>query len=108
MFRFVKCSIHCNDLWFKNPFCLIANPPLVIDAYYPVAFEALLLVNGLKNIFAFGFSYGVVPWVMRSGYSAAFGEMVVIQTGVMLFAIPMYFYGKKLRHASAMWKVISW
>ena len=47
-----------------------ANP--VIDSYYPMAFEALLLVNGLKNVFAFGFSYGVVPWIIHSGYQDAF------------------------------------
>jgi hypothetical protein len=81
---------------------------LVIDSYYPVAFEALLLVNGLKNCFAFGFSYGVVPWLTRSGYQGAFCEMIAIQCGVMLFAIPLWYYGKKLRHVSAQWKVISW
>jgi hypothetical protein len=80
----------------------------VIDCYRPVAFEALLLVNGLKNIFAFGFSYGVIPWVTRSGFKGAFGEMVVVQTGVMLFAVPLFLYGKKLRHISGGWKVISW
>lgn len=88
------------------PLLFIAD--VVIDSYYPVAFEALLLVNGLKNMFAFGFSYGVVPWITRSGYEAAFGEMVVIQTGVMLFAIPLYYFGKQLRHKSAGWRVISW
>jgi hypothetical protein len=88
------------------PLLFIAD--LVIDSYYLVAFEALLLVNGLKNMFAFGFSYGVVPWITRSGFEHAFGEMVVIQTGVMLFAIPLYYYGKQLRHRSAGWRVISW
>lgn len=87
-------------------YCLISN--LVIDSYYPVAFEALLLVNGLKNMFAFGFSYGVIPWVTRSGFQTAFGEMVAIQTGVMLLAIPLFLYGKQIRHKSAGWKVISW
>jgi len=80
----------------------------VIDCYYPVAFEALLLVCGLKNIFAFGFSYGVVPWIIRSGYEGAFGEMVAIQCGVMLLSVPLWYYGKKLRQISAKWKVISW
>jgi hypothetical protein len=84
------------------------NTNSVIDSYYPVAFEALLLVNGLKNIFAFGFSYGVVPWITRSGFQGAFGEMIAVQTGVMLFAVPLFLYGKKLRHISAGWKVISW
>ena len=89
---------------YPSPFS--AN--LVIDSYLPVAFEALLLVNGLKNMFAFGFSYGVVPWVTRSGFQAAFCEMIAIQSGVMLFAVPLFIYGKKLRHISGGWKVISW
>jgi len=89
-------------------YCLVSKL-VVIDSYYPVAFEALLLVNGLKNMFAFGFSYGVIPWLTRSGFQAAFGEMAGIQTGVMLFAIlPLNLYGKQIRHKSAGWKVISW
>lgn len=87
---------------------LLSKANLAIDSYYLVAFEALLLINGLKNMFAFGFQYGVIPWIIKSGYEAAFGEMVGIQTGVMLLAIPLYYYGKQLRHKSAGWKVISW
>lgn len=40
----------------------------VMDSYYPVAAEALLLINGLKNIAAFGFLKGLVPWLSVSGY----------------------------------------
>jgi hypothetical protein len=40
----------------------------VMDSYFPVAAEALLLVNGLKNIVAFGFTYAAVPWVTQTGY----------------------------------------
>lgn len=79
-----------------------------IDCYYLVAFEALLVICGLKNIFSFGFSYGVVGWIQDSGYQGAFGEMVAIQTGVMLLAIPLWFWGKKLRHRSSSWKVVCW
>ena len=81
---------------------------LVIDCYFLVSYEALLMVNGLKNIFGFGFSYAVVPWITLQGFQGAFGTMVGIQCGVMLFGIPLYFYGKRLRHASASWKLISW
>lgn len=80
----------------------------VIDCYFLVSYEALLMVNGLKNIFGFGFSYAVVPWITLQGFQGAFGTMVGIQCGVMLFAIPLYLYGKKIRHASASWKLISW
>lgn len=40
----------------------------VMDSYFPVAADALLVVNGLKNVVAFGFSYGAVPWITGSGY----------------------------------------
>lgn len=40
----------------------------VLDSYYPIAAEALLLVNGLKNVVAFGFLHGIVPWTTVSGY----------------------------------------
>ena len=40
----------------------------VSDSYFPVAHEALLLINGLKNVVAFGYSYGVTPWIVSSGF----------------------------------------
>jgi len=79
-----------------------------IDCYYLVAFETLLLICGLKNAFAFGFSYGIVPWIARAGYQGAFGEMVAIQTGVMLLALPLWFWGKHFRHKSGAWRVVCW
>jgi len=78
----------------------------VLDAYLPVGYEAILLVNALKQIFAFGFSYGVVPWVTLDGYPGAFGAMAGIQCGLMLLGIPLYLYGKQLRHRSGAWKII--
>jgi hypothetical protein len=40
----------------------------VLDAYYPAAAESLLLVNGIKNVIAFGFLYGIFPWIAAVGY----------------------------------------
>ena len=40
----------------------------VMDSYYPVAPEALLIVNAFKNVTAFGVMFGAVPWVTRSGF----------------------------------------
>jgi hypothetical protein len=81
---------------------------LVVDAYLPVAFEALLLINAFKQIFAFGFAYGIVPWVTLDGYQGAFGAMAGIQFALMLFGLPLYYYGKQIRHESASWKIISY
>jgi len=79
----------------------------VSDCYYPVAPDALLLVNGLKNIVAFGFLYGVVPWVMDVGYVDSFGTQAGLYVAILVvFGLPLYFFGEKIRHASAQWRVI--
>jgi len=80
----------------------------VIDSYFPVAYEAMLLINGLKNVFGFGFSFAVVPWVTLSGYKGTFCTMVGIQCALMLFGLPLWYWGKQIRHATASWKVITW
>ena len=80
----------------------------VVDAYLPVAFDALLLVNAFKQLFAFGFAYAIVPWVTGDGYKGSFGAMAGIQMAVMLFGIPLYYYGKQIRHKSAGWKIIAY
>lgn len=77
------------------------------DCAYPVNSDVLLLINGLKNIVAFGFLYGVVPWVNNSGYVNAFGAMAGIFAGVVsLGAVLLICYGASARHAAAQWKVI--
>ncbi|TKA64032.1 hypothetical protein B0A55_10129 [Friedmanniomyces simplex] len=84
----------------------VATMTYVSDCYLPVNADALLLVNGLKNIVAFGFLYGVVPWITKTGYSNAFGTQAGIYVIIMLFAIPLIFFGQRIRHATAKWKII--
>lgn len=79
---------------------------VVLDAYLPVAYEALLLVNAFKQIFAFGFSYGIVPWVLLDGFEGAFGAMAGIHFAIMLLAAPLWYYGKQIRHKSSAWKLV--
>jgi hypothetical protein len=79
----------------------------VSDCALPVNSDALLLVNGLKNIVAFGFLYGVVPWVEQVGYVNAFGTMAGIFVAIVGFgAVSLIVYGAKVRHTSARWKLI--
>jgi len=79
----------------------------VSDCALPVNSDVLLMVNGLKNIVAFGFLYGVVPWVEEAGYVNAFGTMAGVFAGIVgIGAVLLVIYGATVRHTSAQWKVI--
>jgi hypothetical protein len=67
-----------------------------------------LLIVGLKNIFGFGFGYAVYPWIARSGFSGFFGALAGIQFGVVLLGLPLYLWGKQIRHATSKWRLIIW
>ncbi|KAK4950306.1 hypothetical protein LTR10_011287 [Elasticomyces elasticus] len=84
----------------------VATMTYVSDCYLPVNADALLLVNGLKNIVAFGFLYGVVPWVTETGYANAFGTQAGVYVAILLLAIPLIMFGQRIRHATAKWKII--
>jgi hypothetical protein len=84
----------------------VATMTYVSDCYLPVNADALLLVNGLKNIVAFGFLYGVVPWVTEVGYVDAFGTQAGVYVAILLLAVPLVFFGQRMRHASAKWRII--
>ena len=80
-----------------------------MDSYYPVAAESLLLINGAKNVVAFGLSFAAVPWVEHQGYAAAFGTMAGIMVFALLWAIPLGYFGHYIRHVtSTKLKIISW
>ncbi|QIW99570.1 hypothetical protein AMS68_005088 [Peltaster fructicola] len=78
----------------------------VSDSYLPVNADALMLVNGLKNIVAFGFLYGIVPWVTTAGPVNAFGAQAGIYVAILALAIPLVLFGAKLRHITAHWRII--
>lgn len=40
---------------------------IVLDGYLPRAGEAMVTVNTLKNLVAFGMVYGAVHWLLKSG-----------------------------------------
>lgn len=40
----------------------------VMDSYFEVAAESLLLVNGMKNVAGWAFTYGFIPWTESVGY----------------------------------------
>ena len=80
----------------------------VIDAYRPVAGEITLAVMGFKSLFGFLLSFYTNTWVAQSGYLNAYGTMGAISAVVLLFWIPLFFWGKRIRHATWQWPVISY
>jgi len=80
----------------------------VIDAYRPVAGEITLAVMGFKSMFGFLLSFYTNPWVEKSGYQNAYGVMAAISAVVILMFLPLYWWGKKIRHVTWSWPVISY
>lgn len=79
----------------------------VSDCYLPVAPDALLLVNGLKNVVAFGFLYGVVPWVDSAGYVNVFGTQAGVFVAVVLLGgAGLWWTGERVRRATGAWRII--
>ncbi|GAA5848855.1 hypothetical protein JCM8547_006367 [Rhodosporidiobolus lusitaniae] len=74
-----------------------------VDCYSSYAGQLLTLATIFKNITAFGISYGVVDWVLDPawGWDRAMGLWAGVMTLITLFAVPLYFYGKRLREWSA-------
>lgn len=69
----------------------------IADAYLERADASLVILNGLKNLSAFGLVYAVNPWNMHSGYATAFGGLAVI---LFAFHVPMailYYKGEAIR-----------
>jgi hypothetical protein len=51
--------------------CAVPNIGMtyVVDAYRPVAGEAMTSLTAFKNTFAFGLSFAVYPWILKDGFS---------------------------------------
>jgi len=67
---------------------------LVVDIYFSLAPEAVLLIIGSKNVVGFGFSYGVIPWVTALEYSRTFGTVAGIQLLLRYWDCPFGFLGR--------------
>lgn len=56
---------------------------------------------------AFGFLYGIVPWVEEVGYKACFGAQAGIFVAVILIGMAVLIpYGAAIRHTQAKWRII--
>ncbi|KAG5748838.1 hypothetical protein H9Q70_008517 [Fusarium xylarioides] len=77
-----------------------------IDSYRPVAGELAVTQLAFKSAFGFLLSFYTNPWIDKSGYANAFGAMAGISGAVILCWVPIYVWGRRIRHATWSWGYI--
>ncbi|CAG8196744.1 unnamed protein product [Penicillium olsonii] len=68
-----------------------------VDSYKPVAGSIMVSITVNKNLWGYGFSKFITPWVEESGFVKPIMLNMTLATLWCLCAIPFYFYGKKCR-----------
>lgn len=78
-----------------------------IDSYKPIAGEFLISATVVKNLWGYGLAKFLNPWIVKSGYVVP----IMVNTALTMFficlAVPLSFYGKRVRYWSANSKVHS-
>ncbi|KAH6693361.1 major facilitator superfamily transporter [Leptodontidium sp. MPI-SDFR-AT-0119] len=74
-----------------------ANTLWVTEAFPRWAAPAIVVVSGLSYMASFGISFAVVPWVKSQGYFGANIQLAIMILAVGFVAVPISFWGKKLR-----------
>jgi hypothetical protein len=69
----------------------------MLDAYRAYAMETFVAATTFKNFMFFGFSYFFNSWIANSGARDMFITIGSVQIAVLLSALPIYIFGKKLR-----------
>lgn len=84
-----------------NSFTLVslatANTLWVTEAFPRWAAPALVVLGSVANIASFGVSFGIMPWIRSQGHANADIEIGALIAVVGCVAIPIAFWGKKLR-----------
>nr|UJH94519.1 Hol1 [Starmerella bombicola] len=102
-------STHSHDLWivpaiflgilgFGTSLASTVSITYVVDCYRKYALEALVSLNFAKNVLGLAFSIFVPYFFSGAGSKTSFVVYGSIEVGLCLLAIPMYHYGKVVRH----------
>ncbi|KAK6385823.1 hypothetical protein LTS17_001395 [Exophiala oligosperma] len=69
----------------------------VVDCYRPVAVEAFVGIVVIRNLWGFGFTFAISPWLAASNVRDVCIVLAVVTIVVYATTIPLYIYGKRLR-----------
>ena len=71
-----------------------------VDSYKPVAGSLMVAITVNKNVWGYGFSAFITPWIIKSGYVPPIMTNMSLITLWCLFGIVFYFFGKTFRRWS--------
>ncbi|KAF2215948.1 hypothetical protein CERZMDRAFT_109773 [Cercospora zeae-maydis SCOH1-5] len=71
-----------------------------VDSYKPVAGALMVTITVNKNLWGYGFSEFITPWVVKSGFRPPIMLNMCLITLWCSFGIPFYFWGKTFRRWS--------
>ncbi|KAF5593887.1 major facilitator superfamily transporter [Fusarium subglutinans] len=108
----VVCGPLALVLYGVVNFCITqaTNISLVytIDCYRPIAGEIVVTQLAFKSAFGFLLGFYTNPWVNEAGHQTAYGIMGAICGGVLIFWIPLFFWGHKIRVATLSWGIMKY
>jgi Major Facilitator Superfamily len=79
-----------------------------IDSYRPIAGEIVVTQLAFKSAFGFLLSFYTNPWVTKHGYNVAYGEMAAICGAILIFWIPFFVWGRRIRRATLSWPMMKY
>ncbi|KAI9659538.1 MAG: hypothetical protein M1821_001797 [Bathelium mastoideum] len=75
----------------------------IIEAYNAVSGDCFVMITTLRAVISFAWTFFVGTWVQERGPAEPFGIFGMLLGIFSLLTIPMWYYGKRTRIATAKW-----
>jgi MFS family permease len=73
----------------------------LIDSYEQLASDCFVMICILRGVIPFSWTFFVVQWVESEGFLVPFVGFTIIMTVFSLLTVPIMFWGKRMRIATA-------
>ncbi|KAI7678266.1 MFS general substrate transporter [Hortaea werneckii] len=83
----------------------IAAITYLLDSYPARAGPCLIVITVFRGFVSFGVSYGISDFIESHGYDGCFGTFGGLTAAFAVLAIPIYFFGKRIRRFTGKWSV---
>ncbi|KAI7212934.1 MFS general substrate transporter, partial [Hortaea werneckii] len=83
----------------------IAAITYLLDSYPARAGPCLIVITAFRGFVSFGVSYGISDFIESHGYDGCFGTFGGLTAAFAILAIPICFFGKRIRRFTGKWSV---